>query len=105
MPSNLRRQSTPVKFLPALPAHRGAPAACVRASMTRIVSVPEMDTRTVRFEGFERIHLVADVCGDGRDWPVLLMHGGGQTRHAWGKTAQVIAGHGWRAVSLDLRGH
>lgn len=64
-----------------------------------------MDTRTVRFEGFERIHLVADVWGDDRDWPVLLMHGGGQTRHAWGKTAQVIAGHGWRAVSLDLRGH
>jgi non-heme chloroperoxidase len=33
------------------------------------------------------------------------MHGGGQTRHAWGKTAEVIAGHGWQAVSLDLRGH
>ena len=64
-----------------------------------------MDPRTVRFEGFERIHLVADVWGDDRDWPVLLMHGGGQTRHAWGNTAQVLAGHGWRAVSLDLRGH
>jgi len=64
-----------------------------------------MVTRTVRFEGFERIHLVADVWGDDDDWPVLLMHGGGQTRHAWGKTAQVIAGHGWKAVSLDLRGH
>src|SRR5262249_62337138 len=25
--------------------------------------------------------------------------------HAWGNTAQVLAGHGWRAVSLDLRGH
>jgi pimeloyl-ACP methyl ester carboxylesterase len=64
-----------------------------------------MDMRTVRFEGFERIHLVADVWGDDNDWPVLLMHGGGQTRHAWGKTAQLIAGTGWRAVSLDLRGH
>ena len=64
-----------------------------------------MDPRTVRFEGFERIHLVADVWGDDRDWPVLLMHGGGQTRHAWGNTAQVLSGHGWRAVSLDLRGH
>jgi len=64
-----------------------------------------MDPRTVRFDGFERIHLVADVWGDDRDWPVLLMHGGGQTRHAWGNTAQILAGHGWRAVSLDLRGH
>jgi len=33
------------------------------------------------------------------------MHGGGQTRHAWGGAAETLAGHGWRAVSLDLRGH
>jgi pimeloyl-ACP methyl ester carboxylesterase len=63
------------------------------------------DPRLVRFEGFEGIHLVADVWGEESDWPVLLMHGGGQTRHAWGSTAQVLAGNGWRAVSLDLRGH
>ena len=61
--------------------------------------------RLARFEGFEGIHLVADVSGDDRDWPVLLMHGGGQTRHAWGTTAQALAARGWRAVSLDLRGH
>lgn len=64
-----------------------------------------MEPRTVRFEGFEGIHLVADVWGDDAGWPVLLMHGGGQTRHAWGDTARIVAGHGWRAVSLDLRGH
>ena len=64
-----------------------------------------MEPRVVRFEGFEGIHLVADVWGDDRDWPVLLMHGGGQTRHAWGSTAQTLASRGWRAVSLDLRGH
>jgi len=58
-----------------------------------------------RFEGFEGIHLVADVWGDDDAWPVVLMHGGGQTRHAWGSTAQVLAESGWRAVSLDLRGH
>jgi pimeloyl-ACP methyl ester carboxylesterase len=65
----------------------------------------DVEPRLVRFEGFERIHLVADVWGDDRAWPVLLMHGGGQTRHAWGNTAQVLASNGWRAVSLDLRGH
>ena len=64
-----------------------------------------MESRLVRFEGFEGIHLVADVWGDDRDWPVLLMHGGGQTRHAWGSTARTVASRGWRAVSLDLRGH
>jgi pimeloyl-ACP methyl ester carboxylesterase len=64
-----------------------------------------MDPDLVRFDGFEGIHLVADVWGDDRDWPVLLMHGGGQTRHAWGSTAEALARSGWRAVSLDLRGH
>jgi len=56
-----------------------------------------------RFEGFGGIHLAADVWGEG--WPVLLMHGGGQTRHAWGSTARVLAQNGWKAVTRDLRGH
>ena len=64
-----------------------------------------MESRLVRFEGFEGIHLVSDVWGSDDAWPVILMHGGGQTRHAWGNTAQVLAEHGWKAVSLDLRGH
>jgi pimeloyl-ACP methyl ester carboxylesterase len=64
-----------------------------------------MDPRLVRFEGFEGIHLVADVFGDDGAWPVLLMHGGGQTRHAWGGAASTLAASGWKAVSLDLRGH
>jgi pimeloyl-ACP methyl ester carboxylesterase len=33
------------------------------------------------------------------------MHGGGQTRHAWGSTAEIIAAQGWRTITLDLRGH
>jgi pimeloyl-ACP methyl ester carboxylesterase len=64
-----------------------------------------MQPTPARFEGFEGIHLVADVWGRPEDWPVLLMHGGGQTRHAWGSTAEQLAARGWRAVSLDLRGH
>ena len=64
-----------------------------------------MESRLVRFEGFEGIHLVGDVWGDDDDWPVLLMHGGGQTRHAWRGTARTLAEHGWRGVSIDLRGH
>ena len=64
-----------------------------------------MEPRLTRFEGFQRIHLVGDVYGDDDAWPVLLMHGGGQTRHAWGSTASTIAENGWKAISLDLRGH
>ena len=64
-----------------------------------------MGQKQVRFAGFEGISLVADVWGDERAWPVLLMHGGGQTRHAWGNTARTLAESGWRAIALDLRGH
>jgi pimeloyl-ACP methyl ester carboxylesterase len=59
----------------------------------------------ITFQGFEGINLVGDARGDADDWPVLFLHGGGQTRHAWGKTAELVADQGWRAISIDLRGH
>lgn len=37
--------------------------------------------------------------------PVVLAHGGGQTRHSWGATAQQLAQAGHRVLSIDLRGH
>jgi non-heme chloroperoxidase len=37
--------------------------------------------------------------------PVLLLHGGGQTRHSWARTAQRLAAAGRAAYALDLRGH
>lgn len=37
--------------------------------------------------------------------PVLFLHGGGQTRHAWGKTVEMLGARGWRAIAADLRGH
>lgn len=64
-----------------------------------------MEPKLTRFQGFEGIHLAADVWGDAGAWPVLFMHGGGQTRHAWDATARTLAERGWKAVSLDLRGH
>jgi len=57
------------------------------------------------FRGHEGLALVADAWGSPGDPGVLLLHGGGQTRHAWGGTAEALAGAGWYAVSLDLRGH
>jgi non-heme chloroperoxidase len=35
----------------------------------------------------------------------LFLHGGGQTRFAWGGTARTLAAQGWHTVSIDLRGH
>ena len=37
--------------------------------------------------------------------PLLFLHGGGQTRHAWGRTAQDMARKGAVTISLDQRGH
>jgi pimeloyl-ACP methyl ester carboxylesterase len=56
------------------------------------------------FFGAARNRLAADVFGDaGR--PVLLLHGGGQTRHAWRKTAVTLARARWTAYAVDQRGH
>lgn len=65
-----------------------------------------MQPKTIEFRTSRgNLRLVADAYGDERRQPVLLAHGGGQTRHAWGKTAQQIADDGFYAVALDLRGH
>jgi pimeloyl-ACP methyl ester carboxylesterase len=56
------------------------------------------------FIGAAGNRLVADVYGESGA-PVLLLHGGGQTRHAWTRTAQQLAKAGRIAVALDQRGH
>lgn len=66
---------------------------------------PAARTQPRPLAGRGGIALAADAFGDPADPPVLLLHGGGQTRHAWGGTAQALAARGWYAVSLDLRGH
>ena len=58
---------------------------------------------TATFIGAAGNRLVADVFGESGP-PVLLLHGGGQTRHAWGKTAAGLAGSGHLACALDQRG-
>ena len=55
------------------------------------------------FRGADGNRLVADSWGGGA--PVLLLHGGGQTRHSWGDTARRLAETGRNAIAVDLRGH
>jgi pimeloyl-ACP methyl ester carboxylesterase len=43
--------------------------------------------------------------GDQHRGVVLLLHGGGQTRHSWTRTAERLAESGRTAVALDARGH
>jgi non-heme chloroperoxidase len=59
----------------------------------------------VTYTGSTGLRLVGDAWGPADATPVLLLHGGGQTRHAWGGTAKALAQQGWHAIALDLRGH
>ncbi|AOE86715.1 alpha/beta fold hydrolase [Pseudomonas sp. TCU-HL1] len=61
--------------------------------------------RKMRFKGAAGVSLAADVGGDPDRQPVVLLHGGGQTRHSWKNTAQRLVDRGYHTVSLDLRGH
>lgn len=36
---------------------------------------------------------------------IVLLHGGGQTRHSWKRTALRLSGEGWNVTALDARGH
>lgn len=54
---------------------------------------------------YDGVHLVADRYEGRSPHTVVLLHGGSQTRHAWGATARELAGAGWTAIAVDLRGH
>lgn len=51
------------------------------------------------------ITLAADVHGPADGPSIVLLPGGGQTRHSWSGTARMLAEQGWHVVSVDLRGH
>lgn len=61
--------------------------------------------KTITFQSHDGLELVADAFGDPAAPPVIFVHGGGQTRHAWGGAAQALGAAGWYAISVDQRGH
>ena len=63
------------------------------------------DTHHLDLTGRDGNRLAADCWGDPRHPTILFLHGGGQTRHAWGGTAERLAATGWHTVALDQRGH
>lgn len=62
------------------------------------------EPRTIAIEAGD-VTLTADAFGDADRTPVVLLHGGGQTRHSWRATGSDLAHAGWYAISVDLRGH
>ncbi len=63
------------------------------------------EVQPIELRGHDGLVLRGEAFGSPDASPVLLLHGGGQTRHSWSGTAQRLAREGWRALSLDLRGH
>lgn len=57
------------------------------------------------YTGFEGLKLSADVGGPANAPPVILLHGGGQTRHSWGGAMRELIRRGYHVISLDARGH
>ncbi|MGQ0466894.1 MAG: alpha/beta fold hydrolase [Sporichthyaceae bacterium] len=49
--------------------------------------------------------LRAEALGPREGRPVLLVHGGGQTRGSWGGALRALAAAGYRAIAIDQRGH
>ncbi|ORA81315.1 alpha/beta hydrolase [Mycolicibacter kumamotonensis] len=65
--------------------------------------------QTVEFAGVDGVTLVADEWNRGvaadTTPTILMLHGGGQNRHSWHKTGQILADRGYHVVALDTRGH
>lgn len=61
--------------------------------------------RSIEFSGASGLTLRGDAYGEPNAPPVILLHGGGQTRHAWDETSRALAETGFEAIAIDMRGH
>jgi len=71
-------------------------------------ATPGMTVTPIHFAGAEGNRLAGDLFTPPRpalNTPFLFLHGGGQTRHAWDRTARHLAGAGHTAIALHQRGH
>jgi pimeloyl-ACP methyl ester carboxylesterase len=74
------------------------------------VSTVQSTSQTVTFRGVDDLKLIGDEWNrDGasaeRRPTVLMLHGGGQNRHSWKNTGQILADAGFHVIALDSRGH
>lgn len=62
-------------------------------------------TEQVELRGEDGLRLVADAYGPADGPPAYFFHGSGQTRQSWGRAATELGRQGWRAYTVDHRGH
>ena len=68
----------------------------------RLPGTPDPMHRVMLPSGLE---IAADSFGPESGRPVLLLHGGGQTRHAWRGAGERLGEVGYHAIAVDSRGH
>ena len=61
------------------------------------------ETRCYRSK--DGLKLTADVAGPLAAPAVILLHGGGQTRHSWAGAMNALVARGYRVINFDARGH
>ncbi|MEX0767329.1 MAG: alpha/beta hydrolase, partial [Microthrixaceae bacterium] len=69
------------------------------------VFMSQIQSQLIDFTVRTGMTIAAESWGNPAESAVLLVHGGGQTRHSWGGTAEILAEQGWYAASYDQRGH
>lgn len=99
-----RAVPTTSPYPPRLPG-RGALNAMNATAMNPYTRLPGTPVPMHRWTGDDGLQLAGDSWGDPRGPLVLLLHGVGQTRHAWRATGQRLGAAGYHAVAFDARGH
>lgn len=64
-----------------------------------------MDICRREFRTRDGMRLVGDLGGHADAPMVVLLHGGGQTRHSWSRAMRRLIAEGYRVVNFDARGH
>lgn len=64
-----------------------------------------MSDRSITLDGHSGHSIAASMDGLDNGFPVILAHGGGQTRRAWKAVTKLLASHGFKTIAVDLRGH
>jgi non-heme chloroperoxidase len=67
--------------------------------------LPNTPTAMHTWLGSGGVRLAGDTWGSPEGPLVVMLHGGGQTRHAWGGTGVRLGDAGYFALAYDARGH